>query len=93
MDLLLFLKLKVLIESAQKIKLAIIMLPTLNILGITGKIKYRVSRKNFTSIYLGKPHHKKISVHLGIAQIAIGPPSRTQTGTLWHLFSGPILTF
>ena len=23
---------------------------------------------------LGKPHHKNIAVHLGIAQIAIGPP-------------------
>ena len=45
MDLLLFLKLKVVIESAQKIKLTIIMLPTLNILGITGKIQYRVALK------------------------------------------------
>ena len=40
---------------------------------------------------LGKPHRKNISVHLGIAQIAIGPPPRTQTGTLWHLFSGKIM--
>ena len=44
-------------------------------------------------IDLGKPQRKFISVHLGIAQIAIGPPPRCQTGTLWHLFSGPILTF
>ena len=41
---------------------------------------------------LGKPQHKNIAVHLGIAQIAIGPPPpRTQTGTLWHLFSGKIM--
>ena len=40
---------------------------------------------------LGKPHRIKISVHLGIAQIAIRPPPRTQTGTLWHLFSGKVM--
>ena len=40
---------------------------------------------------LGKPQHKKISVHLGIAQISIGPPPRTETGTLWHLFLGKIM--
>ena len=41
---------------------------------------------------LGKHHYKKISVHLGIAQIAIRPPPpRSQTGTLWHLFSGKIM--
>ena len=28
---------------------------------------------------------------MGIAQIAIGPPLRCQTGTLWHLFSGKIM--
>ena len=42
-------------------------------------------------IDLGKPQRKFISVHLGIAQIAIGPPPRCQTGTLWHLFSGKIM--
>ena len=40
---------------------------------------------------LGKHHHKNIAVHLGIAQIALGPLPRTQTGTLWHLFSGKII--
>ena len=29
---------------------------------------------------LGKPHHKNIAVHLGIAQIAIGPPSPHSNG-------------
>ena len=31
-------------------------------------------------LYLGKPHHKNIAVHLGIAQIAIGPPSPHSNG-------------
>ena len=39
----------------------------------------------------GKHHYKNIAVHLGIAQIAIGPPPRAQTGTLWHLYSGKIM--
>ena len=42
---------------------------------------------------LGK--HLSITCHLylGIAQIAITSPPRTQTGTLGHFFSGAILPF
>ena len=32
-------------------------------------------------------------LYLGIAQIAITPPPRTQTGTLGHFFSGAIFPF
>ena len=54
------------------------------------KTNYKI--KNLRNLSkLGKPHRINISVHLGIAQIAIGPPPRTQTGTLWHLFSGKIM--
>ena len=35
----------------------------------------------------GKPHRIKIHVHLGIVQIAFGPPPHTQTGSLFLKFS------
>ena len=42
---------------------------------------------------LGKPLSTCLHLYLGIAQIAITPPPRTQTGTLGHFFSGAILPF
>ena len=39
---------------------------------------------------LGKPQFEKCRVYLGIAQIAIAPPPRTQTGTLGHFIFGLI---
>ena len=46
--------------------------------------------------HLGKPLSTCHHLYLGIAQIAITPPPRTQTGTLGHFFhrnSSPIFTF
>ena len=37
-------------------------------------------KKKFSWDTLGKHHHKNIAVHLGIAQIAIGPPSPHSNG-------------
>ena len=39
---------------------------------------------------LGKPPQKKCHFYLGIAQIAIAPPPRTQPGTLGHFIFRPI---
>ena len=41
----------------------------------------------------GKHLFIRCHLYLGIAQIAITPPPRTQTGTLGHFFSGAILPF
>ena len=50
--------------------------------------KYEIKRifGTFKHIVLGKPHHKNIAVHLGIAQIAIGPPPHSNGHSVAPIF-------